>query len=92
MSTASFIRALGPTLGGGLYSASLSWSFLGPWRLHTVYLVQALFAIAGWAASYQLPAWINDAPVYHAPPVSVRRGVAVAQRGGEGRETRPVGS
>jgi MFS family permease len=61
-SVASLVRAVGPTLGGALFSASLRADALGAARLHTVYGVMALIAMATFAASYTIPTWCNEAP------------------------------
>ena len=67
MSTASLVRAVGPTVGGGIYSASLGWgSSLGAWMLHVVYAIQAVFALIGWGCSFALPQWVNNAPDFAA--------------------------
>ena len=63
---ASAVRCIGPFLGGPLYSASISFEALGSYRLHVVYAVQALFAVAGCAASFLLPAWLDQSPDFAA--------------------------
>jgi hypothetical protein len=55
---ASFVRFVGPTLGGGLYSLSLTYhEALGDLHLHVAYLVVALTAALTFGASFWLPAW-----------------------------------
>lgn len=63
---ASFVRTVGPTLGGGLFSLTLEWGGggLGVAKLHTVYVVIALFAVLGFASSYGIPAWCDHGPDY----------------------------
>ena len=62
---ASFVRAAGPFLGGPLFSASIGFGgWLGAWKLHVVYMVQAAAALAAFGLSYRLPAWIDDTPSF----------------------------
>ncbi len=64
-SAASLVRALGPTLGGVLYSASLNFEVFGSFRLHTVYGIMAVLACATFFLSFWTPAWCNEAPDFN---------------------------
>jgi len=60
-SAASFVRFVGPPIGGGIFSASLVFGeSLGYWRLHLAYIVVSLMALATFAYSFRLPQWTNS--------------------------------
>lgn len=61
-SVASLVRAMGPTCGGALYSASLSFNGLGSYRLHTVYAIMSAIIATTFGLSFLLPYWTNQAP------------------------------
>jgi MFS family permease len=71
---ASLVRALGPAFGGALFSASLSFSFMGRFRLWSVYIVMGVFIVMAWLFSYRLPLWINDPPDYSEKKASESNG------------------
>ncbi len=63
-SVASLVRAIGPTLGGALFDASIGpkFDFLGSYRLHAVYAIMSILAAITFALSFALPEWCNEAP------------------------------
>jgi len=60
---ASAIRTVGPTLGGGLFSASIAMDWLGTWRLQGVYVLQALLALTTYVLSWRVSSKCEEPPV-----------------------------
>jgi len=86
---ASFVRFVGPTLGGGLYSYSLTYhEALGEWHLHVAYLVVALTAALTFCTSFWLPRWAevteDDAIEADAKARAASAAADAAARGGGG--------
>ena len=90
---ASFVRSVGPFLGGPLFSASLGFTALGSWRLHTVYFVAAAFAAAASFWAHWLPEWLDTTPSFD-DVAEAHSKEAAARRHGAAREapTEPKGA
>lgn len=76
---ASTVRAIGPTLGGAVFSASMAWDFLGPLRLHAIYFVTSCLFLLGFGLSWKLPKWVNRAPDYRAVTAGAAAGAAAEE-------------
>jgi hypothetical protein len=56
--SASFVRCVGPLVGGGLYTTSLIFgSYLGTWKLHIAYAVVSFMALSTFLYSFRVPKW-----------------------------------
>jgi MFS family permease len=80
---ASFIRTLGPTMGGGLFSASVASEWLGLWRLEALYVFLALVSIVTVVLSRKI------SPACELPPKE--EGVLEVAGGGKRAGTLPSG-
>jgi MFS family permease len=59
--SASFVRCVGPLVGGGLYTTSLIFgSYLGTWKLHIAYAVVSLMALSTFLFSFRVPKWVQE--------------------------------
>lgn len=63
---ASGVRAVGPTVGGGLFSASLQWRSLGALRMHAAFVTVACCIVAGFCMGKRIPRWADSPPDYAA--------------------------
>lgn len=63
---ASGVRAIGPTVGGGVFSASLQWRGLGPLRMHAAFISVAFCLVAGFWMGKRIPLWADSPPDYAA--------------------------
>lgn len=63
---ASGVRAVGPTVGGGVFSASLHWRGLGALRMHAAFVTVACCIAAGYWMGKRIPLWADSPPDYAA--------------------------
>lgn len=63
---ASGVRAVGPTVGGGVFSASLQWRGLGALRMHAAFVTVACCIVAGYWMGKRIPLWADSPPDYAA--------------------------
>jgi len=85
--SASFVRCVGPLVGGGLYTTSLIFgSYLGTWKLHIAYAVVSLMALSTFLFSFRVPKWVQEVWVDNVRAEDIDKKDAIEKEGGGRKE------
>jgi hypothetical protein len=57
----SFVRAIGPALGGSLWSFSLTSGFGFPFNYYFVFIFMSFLSLLNYLSTLPLPTWVGEA-------------------------------